>query len=149
MQLKVQVGKLKQFFTAIHAMVDVVVRTRVNSFDQDITTLENVSMKTGGLTVNNLTQEASRSPVWHEALVLTFIKTIYNSTLQLKAYFDLLHDIAGMYTRIHVEHIVQGVDLVDMLSRQRSAGEVAQRQQELEKFADDAASAIKDLCAKV
>ncbi|MCJ1283853.1 hypothetical protein MMC26_003184 [Xylographa opegraphella] len=106
-QLKVQVGKLKQFFAAIHAMIDVVVRTRVNSFDKDITTLENVSLKSGGLTINNLTQEASRS-----------------------------------------FHITQGVDLVDMLSRESSPAEVTQRQQDLEKFADNAGSAIKDLCTK-
>ncbi|MCJ1397686.1 hypothetical protein MMC11_000882 [Xylographa trunciseda] len=147
-QLKVQFGKQKQFFSAICAMIDVVVRTQVNGFDQDIETLGNVSMETGGLTVNNLTQEASRSPVWHEELVLTSIKTIYSSILQLKSYLDLLHDNAEMYRKIHSEHIVPGVDLVDMLSQQRSASEIAQRQRQLEHFADDAASAIKDLCEK-
>ena len=54
-----------------------------------------------------------------------------------------------MYTQIHTRYIVQGVDLVDMLSREDSPGEVAQKQEELEKFADDAASAIKDLCTQV
>ncbi|MCJ1392413.1 hypothetical protein MMC18_005280 [Xylographa bjoerkii] len=122
-QLKLQSGNLKQFYAALHAMI-AVVQTRSSSFEKDITTLKDVGMAAGSLAVNNPAQ------------------TIFTSTLLLKAYFALLYDMAAEYARNHNEYILIGHDLYDSLSRQESLAEVIQAQQELEQFADRAASDI-------
>ena len=44
-------------------------------------------------------------------------RQIYSSTLQAKAYFELLRIIASMYNRMHVEHVSKSIDLVWGLSQ--------------------------------
>lgn len=81
-ELKVQISKLTTFFSALSTMVKVVIDTKVKNFKVDAAAIGDEAASRGKLTLNNLD-----------------IETIYMSTLQVKAYFDLLQMICQMYTR--------------------------------------------------
>ncbi|GAB7346923.1 hypothetical protein MBLNU459_g1990t2 [Dothideomycetes sp. NU459] len=133
-QLKVQVAKIKQFFTALNVMVEVVVKQRVSSFDKNITSLSATSIKYGQLTVNDHVQQS-----------------LYSSTLQLKAYFDLMHDIAKMYIEVHTSQIAFGMNMVDEMSKLFNSGETGnmpQKRQDLDDYAAKSAKFIKELVSK-
>ena len=74
---------------------------------------------------------------------------IFTSSLQVNAYFELLADIASMYTKVHLDHILPGIDLCDKMSRGGSDGTLSQRAAEIDTYTDTARTAILDLVEKV
>ena len=126
-QLKVQINKLKSFFGALSTMVRLVVQNKVKKFDEDVSS---VAVDAGKKQILRLTDMD--------------IEIIYSSTLQIKAYFELLQTIARMYSKMHVEHISVGIDLVWELSKPlKDEGEVRQKRDRLEKWAEEASKAIR------
>jgi hypothetical protein len=125
-QLKVQINKLKSFFGALSTMVRVVVQDKVKKFDEDVSS---VAADAGKKQILRLTDMD--------------IEIIYSSTLQIKAYFELLQTIARMYSRMHVEHVSQGIDLVWDLSKPlKDESQVREKRDKLNNWAEEASKAI-------
>ncbi|KAI9655261.1 MAG: hypothetical protein M1829_000674 [Trizodia sp. TS-e1964] len=125
-QLKVQVNKLKNFFSALSTMVRVVVQNKVKKFDESVTSVAVDAKKSQMLRLTDMD-----------------IEIIYSSTLQIKAYFELLQTIARMYCKMHVEHIALGIDKVWDLSRVlKDPNEVRAKRDALNSWADGASRAI-------
>lgn len=77
-------------------------------------------------------------------------QTIYVSTLQLKAYFSLLEDIAAMYSQVDRQYISPGMIICDKLSAgTNSRVPIDQLSQELSKFSADSAEAVASLVSAV
>ncbi|KAF1945147.1 hypothetical protein EJ02DRAFT_431759 [Clathrospora elynae] len=125
-QLKVQVNKLKSFFGALSTMVRVVVQNKVKKFDEDVSSVALDAKKKQILRLTDMD-----------------IEIIYSSTLQIKAYFELLQTIARMYCKMHVEHVSQGIELVWELSKVlKNESEVRAKRDALNSWADAASKAI-------
>jgi hypothetical protein len=125
-QLKVQVNKLKSFFGALSTMVRMVVQNKVKKFDEDVTS---VAVETKKKQILRLTDMD--------------IEIIYSSTLQIKAYFELLQTIALMYSKMHVQHVAKGINLVWELSKVlEDDSQVREKRDALNKWADDASETI-------
>ena len=121
-ELKKQIGKLKAFFLALSTMVRTVVQNKVQKFDEDVSSLAEESSKKGILRLNDMD-----------------IEIIYSSTLQIKAYFDLLHTICRMYTRMHVDHVEPGLNLVFELSKgARDPSQMHEKRVALDSFTEKA-----------
>jgi predicted nucleic acid-binding Zn-ribbon protein len=132
-ELKVQISKLTTFFSALSTMVKVLIDTKVKNFDTDATAIGQEASQRGLLKLNDLD-----------------IETIYISTLQIKAYFDLLQMICQMYTTVHTQYINTGLDLLTELSKvTKSPEEIAPKRDQLNKFMDAAHQAINELVAQV
>ena len=77
-------------------------------------------------------------------------QTIYVSTLQLKAYFSLLEDIAGMYSQVDRQYICPGMIICDELSAgSASKTPIEQLSQKLSKYSQDSAKAVAELVSAV
>ena len=114
-------------------MVHLVVETKVKKFDEDVSSVAKDAAKKSLLKLNDMD-----------------IETIYSSTLQIKAYFDLLHSICLMYTNIHVQHVETGLALVNELSKvSRSPEEMRPKREALDKFTDNAQKAIMKIVGDV
>ncbi|KAK2749619.1 hypothetical protein FQN57_005841 [Myotisia sp. PD_48] len=99
-QLKVQISNIKNFFSALSAMVQHVVQNKVGKHLRD---------------VSSLTTNTNNNQI--PPLTNMDIEIIYSSTLQIKAYFGLLQTIASMYRDMHVKYMAQGINLVHELSK--------------------------------
>ncbi|KAL0940382.1 uncharacterized protein CTRU02_203145 [Colletotrichum truncatum] len=131
-ELKVQISKLTTFFNALSTMVKVIIDTKVKNFDTDATAIGQEASQRGMLKLNNLD-----------------IETIYISTLQIKAYFDLLQMICQMYTTVHAKYVNPGLDLLTELSKvTKTAEEIAPKRDQLNNFTDAAQKAINELVAQ-
>ena len=86
----------------------------------------------GILTINDLTKQM-----------------IFTSSLQVSAYFELLADIATMYSEVHLKHIVQGLDLCDQMSKGGSDETLGARAKEIDAYTEGARKAVMDLVEKV
>jgi len=129
----VQIGKLSAFFSALSIMVHLIVETKVKKFDEDVSSVSKDAVKKSMLGLNDMD-----------------IETIYSSTLQIKAYFDLLHSICSMYTKMHAQHVQPGLTLVLQVSKVAQGGEdIRPRREALAKFTDDAQAAIAKLVEDV
>lgn len=125
-QLKVQINKLKSFFGALSTMVRMVVQNKVKKFDEDVSSLASDANKKQILRLNDMD-----------------IEIIYSSTLQIKAYFELLQTIARMYSKMHVEHVSKGIDLVwDLSQVLKEESQVRAKRDALNNWADAASKAI-------
>lgn len=132
-ELKVQISKLTTFFNALSTMVKVSLDTKVKNFDTDVTAIGQETAQRGLLKLNNLD-----------------IETIYISTLQIKAYFDLLQMICQMYTNVHAQWITPGLDLLTELSKvTKSAEEITPKRDKLNDFTGRANKAINDLVSQL
>ena len=131
-EFKVQISKLTTFFSALSTMIKVIIDTNVNNFDSDRAVVGQHAANTGLLKLNSLD-----------------IETIYISTLQIKAYFDLLQMICQMYTSIHADHINPGLDLLTELSRTRTADDIGPKRDVLNTLTEEASKAINDLVRDV
>lgn len=130
-QLKVQISKLKAFFSALSTMVQVVVQNKVKKFDEDVSSLATDAKKRSVLRLTDMD-----------------IEIIYSSTLQIKAYFDLLQTICRMYTKMHVEHVEPGMRLVIDLSQvMKDPNQMRPKRDALNKWADGANKAIMQTVA--
>ncbi|KAF5262219.1 hypothetical protein FOXYS1_7077 [Fusarium oxysporum] len=131
-ELKVQISKLTTFFNALSTMVKVIIETKVKNFDTDATAIGQEASQRGLLKLNDLD-----------------IETIYISTLQIKAYFDLLQMICQMYTTVHAQYVNPGLDLLTELSKvTKTAEEIAPKRDQLNSFTDAAHKAINELVAQ-
>ncbi|KAI3581869.1 hypothetical protein IWW34DRAFT_616467 [Fusarium oxysporum f. sp. albedinis] len=131
-ELKVQISKLTTFFNALSTMVKVIIETKVKNFDTDVTAIGQEASQRGLLKLNDLD-----------------IETIYISTLQIKAYFDLLQMICQMYTTVHAQYVNPGLDLLTELSKvTKTAEEIAPKRDQLNSFTDAAHKAINELVAQ-
>lgn len=124
-QLKVQINKLKSFFGALSTMVRMVVQNKVKKFDEDVSSVAVDAKKKQILRLTDMD-----------------IEIIYSSTLQIKAYFELLQTIARMYSKMHVEHVAVGIDLVWDLSQPNDESKVRAKRDALNNWADKASKAI-------
>lgn len=131
-QLKVQISKLKSFFGALSTMVRVVVQNKVQKFDEDVSSVATDANKKQLLRLTDMD-----------------IEIIYSSTLQIKAYFELLQTIARMYCRMHVDHVSKGMELVWDLSKVvKDPEEVRTKRAALNDWADGASRAIMKTVAE-
>jgi hypothetical protein len=125
-QLKVQINKLKSFFGALSTMVRLVVQNKVKKFDEDVSSVAVDAKKKQILRLTDMD-----------------IEIIYSSTLQIKAYFELLQIIARMYSKMHVDHVSKGIDLVWDLSQViKEPSQVRVKRDALNNWADGASKAI-------
>ncbi|KAJ4348640.1 uncharacterized protein N0V89_010018 [Didymosphaeria variabile] len=125
-QLKVQINKLKSFFGALSTMVRMVVQNKVKKFDEDVSSLATDANKKQILRLTDMD-----------------IEIIYSSTLQIKAYFELLQTIARMYSTMHVEHVSKGIDLVwDLSQVLKDESQVRAKRDALNNWAEAASRAI-------
>ncbi|EAQ83537.1 hypothetical protein CHGG_09941 [Chaetomium globosum CBS 148.51] len=129
--LMVQITRLERFFIALTTLIDVLVMPRAKLFERDVGKIGRRGMLAGVLRVEDVDKQA-----------------IYASTLQLKAYFSLLEDIATMYTIVHREHIVGGVELCYELSKgvTRNDG-MPEQQEKLTKYTENASALVAALVA--
>ncbi|KAG4253200.1 hypothetical protein FPRO03_07160 [Fusarium proliferatum] len=131
-QLKVQISKLKSFFGALSTMVRVVVQNKVKKFDEDVSSVATDANKKQMLRLTDMD-----------------IEIIYSSTLQIKAYFELLQTIARMYCRMHVDHVSKGMELVWDLSKVvKDPDVVREKRKALNDWADGASQAIMKTVAE-
>lgn len=125
-QLKIQINKLKSFFSALSTMVRVVVQNKVKKFDEDVTSVAVDAKKKQMLRLTDMD-----------------IEIIYSSTLQIKAYFELLQTIARMYCKMHVEHVSKGIEKVwDLSQVLKDPNQVRVKRDALNAWADGASKAI-------
>jgi cation transport regulator ChaB len=125
-QLKVQISKLKSFFGALSTMVRLVVQNKVKKFDEDVSSVAVDAKKKQILRLTDMD-----------------IEIIYSSTLQIKAYFELLQTIARMYCQMHVNHVSKGMELVwDLSQVLKEPSEVAAKRDALNNWATSASQAI-------
>ncbi|KAH8702709.1 hypothetical protein GQ44DRAFT_589153, partial [Phaeosphaeriaceae sp. PMI808] len=125
-QLKIQINKLKSFFGALSTMVRMVVQNKVKKFDEDVSSVAVDAKKKQILRLTDMD-----------------IEIIYSSTLQIKAYFELLQTIARMYSKMHVDHVIKGIDIVWELSQVlKDQSQVKAKRDKLNKWAEEASKAI-------
>lgn len=127
--LIVQIGRLERFFIMLTTVIDVLVMPRAQTFERDLDKIAKRALRSGVLRADEVDKQA-----------------IYVSTLQLKAYFSLLQDIATMYSVVHREHIVGGVELCYELSKGASRNDsMPDLQDKLAKYTDNAAAKVAAL----
>ncbi|KAJ6028830.1 hypothetical protein N7540_004406 [Penicillium herquei] len=106
-QLKTQITKLRSFFTAVKTLVAFVegkmVKDFISEIERDTGVAETPSI--ANISFADYQQQA-----------------ILSAALNLKAYFELFHEIADMYTGVHDKFIMQGLDMVNSLQTEYSAG---------------------------
>jgi hypothetical protein len=125
-QLKIQINKLKSFFSALSTMVRMVVQNKVKKFDEDVSSVATDAKKKQILRLTDMD-----------------IEIIYSSTLQIKAYFELLQIIARMYCKMHAEHVAKGIDLVwDLSQVLKDPNQVKTKRDALTTWAENASKAI-------
>lgn len=127
--LTIQIGKLEQFYIMLSAVIDSIVLQRCDSFREDMDRGGRRALANGLLKFSDLSKQ-----------------TIYTVTLQTKAYFSLLQDIAAMYTRIHRGYIIGGVDLCATLSKYAATREpMGDVQQRLTDFTQHSSREVADI----
>ncbi len=127
-----EVNKLEQFFLMLHTVIEHVVMPRAETFKREVGKVAVRAMRSGVLRVDDVSKQM-----------------IYTSTLQLKAYFSLLQDIAQMYSTVHREHILGGVDLCYKLSKGTASNDpMLELQEELAAYTDGAAKKVAKLVSE-
>lgn len=127
--LIVEVQKLEHFFIMLHTVIEHIVMPRAATFEREMNKAALRATRSGVLRVDDIAKQ-----------------TIYTSTLQLKAYFSLLQDIAQMYSIVHRDHIRGGVDLCYKLSKGTAANDpMPALQAELAAYTDNAAAKVAEL----
>lgn len=131
--LVIQIGKIEKFFTTLTGVIDEVVLPQAQQFDRDMKKVGKYAAADKYINVDDKTKQ-----------------TIYVSTLQLKAYFSLLEDIAGMYTQVDKDYIRHGLDLCDQLSA-GSASKIpmATLSQQLSNYSSESARAVAEMISSV
>jgi hypothetical protein len=130
-QMKAQITNLVQFFGALSAMVEHVVKNNIKDFVLQV-------------------ESARKLLIGNVSLLDVSRQELYTISLMCQAYFSLFSTIAKMYTQISIAHIMPGVHLCDELSKSTDdPNAVAKRSRELEQFSDAAQAAVQDLVAKV
>lgn len=127
--LTVQIGKIEQFFIMLSTVIDYIVMPKVRDFEEDMRKAGDRGFRNGFLKFDDMAQQ-----------------TIYMTTLQLRGYFSLLQDIAGMYTEVHHKYILPGVNMCTTLSGKASTGNAtAADQQALADYSEKSAIEVNKL----
>lgn len=130
-QMKQQITNLVRFFSALSAMVEHVVKTKVREFLDEVDTAKGVLI--AGISLSDLCRQE-----------------LYTTTLMCQAYFSLFSTIATMYKKISIDHIMPGVKLCDEISKSQDDASATQtKMRDLNEFTDKAQEAIKNEVAKV
>ncbi|KAI0976416.1 hypothetical protein F4678DRAFT_224726 [Xylaria arbuscula] len=118
-QLKSQISRLVAFFSAVSTLIEHVVDDQVTPFIEYL--------------------KASSGLDKPERAILNFTFTdfqrqiIFSYSLNIRAYFDLFRDIAGMYLHVDNEYIRTGLELVNsMQSEYNMSGDAKEKQRILE-----------------
>ncbi|KAK4035464.1 hypothetical protein C8A01DRAFT_38092 [Parachaetomium inaequale] len=115
-----------RFFIMLTTVIDVLVMPRANDFEKLLGKTAKRTLRSGVLRADEVDKTA-----------------IYTSTLQLKAYFSLLQDIATMYSIVHRDHIIGGVELCYELSKGTSRNDgMPELQEKLAKYTDNASKKV-------
>ena len=131
--LVVQIGKIESFFNTLTTLIDEVVLPQAQNFGRDMKQVGKYA------TADKYIDEDDKTK-----------QTIYVSTLQLKAYFSLLEDIAGMYTQVDKEYIRHGLDLCDQLSAgSASKIPISTLSQQLSDYSSESARAVAEMVSSV
>lgn len=130
MDLTVQIGRIETFFTRLQLLISEYIQPKVDRFKVSMQETGDRSFKNGYLTIDDITMQ-----------------TLYMVTLQMKAYFSLLYDIADMYNGVHRGYIVRGLELMGDLAKISSDNSVAQAK--LVKYTAESSKAIAALVKKV
>jgi hypothetical protein len=124
-----QVAKIERFFTMLKNLISEVVQPKVNDFKALMGKAGKRSLAAGQLTVDDISKQL-----------------IYTATLQIKAYFSLLHDIADMYCTIDRDYIVQGMQICGQLSKVAATKEdTGPNLAKLTEFSETATAAVNAL----
>ncbi|OTA01099.1 hypothetical protein A9Z42_0014270 [Trichoderma parareesei] len=103
-------------------VIDNIIQPRAETFTREMSNLGGRARENGTVNPDDLTKQ-----------------TIYTSTLQLKGYFGVLHDISGMYTYLRI-------DLCYRLSKVTARNNpMPELQQQLARYSETSAKAINDL----
>jgi hypothetical protein len=129
--LAVQIGKLEQFFIMLANVIDNIVVPRAETFTNEMSKTGRRARRDGAINADDITKQ-----------------TIYTSTLQVKGYFSVLQDISGMYTRVHQQYIIEGVDLCYSLSKGTASNDpMFELQEQLASYSDRSAREIAALAS--
>ncbi|KAH6613654.1 hypothetical protein B0J18DRAFT_469994 [Chaetomium sp. MPI-SDFR-AT-0129] len=124
--LIVQITRLERFFIALTTVIDVLVMPRADDFEKALDKTAKRALRSGVLRVDDINKQG-----------------IYTSTLQLKAYFSLLQDIADMYCDVHRDHIVGGVELCYEMSKNTARNDgMPDLQAKLATYTDNASKKV-------
>jgi hypothetical protein len=130
-QMKAQITNLVQFFGALSAMVEHVVKNNVKDFVLQV-------------------ESARKLLIGNISLLDVSRQELYTISLMCQAYFSLFSTVAKMYTQISIAYIMPGVHLCDELSKSTDdPNAVADRSRKLEQFSEAAQTAVRELVAKV
>ncbi|KAF8587134.1 hypothetical protein K439DRAFT_860309 [Ramaria rubella] len=131
-QMKTQINNLVQFFSALSAMIEHVVKQNVKDFVGQV-------------------ESARQVYVAHISLLDITRQELYTASLMCMGYFSLFSTITKMYTKISVDHIMPGIKLCDELSKSddENSEAIQQRTRALEIFSNEAQTAVKDIVSKM
>ena len=131
--LVIQIGKIEKFFTMLTTVIDEIVLPQAQRFERDMKKVGKYATADKYIDVDAVTKQ-----------------TIYVSTLQLKAYFSLLEDIAEMYTQVDKNYIRRGMDLCDQLSAgSASKTPISTLSQQLSNYSSESANAVAEMVSSV
>ncbi|KAH6868863.1 hypothetical protein B0T10DRAFT_467588 [Thelonectria olida] len=122
----------RTFFIMLTTVIDNSIMVRANDFTKKLDKAGRRALANGMPRVHELAKA-----------------TIYTSTLQLKGYLSLLHDISAMYTIVDKPCVRNDLDLCGQLSKGATSGNAsAAMQEKMQKHMDETGQVIKDLVAK-
>lgn len=131
--LSVQIGKLEKFFTLLSGLIEDVILKKTETLAEEMGVVGDRSLKKKALSLTEVTRQ-----------------TIYTGTLQTKAYFSMLFDIAYMYSEIDRDHIVPGLDMASQFSGALAKGTTPEElQEQLRKYNEGSGKAVRNLIEKV
>lgn len=131
--LSVQIGKLEKFFTLLSGLIEDVILKKTETLAEEMGVVGDRSLKKKALSLTEVTRQ-----------------TIYTGTLQTKAYFSMLYDIAYMYSEIDRDHIVPGLDMASQFSGALAKGTTPEElQEQLRKYNEGSGKAVRALIEKV
>lgn len=123
--MKAQITNLVNFFSALSAMVEHVVKENVRDFMDQVDTAKTCLI--GNISLSDLSRQE-----------------LYTTTLTVQAYFSLFQTIAKMYVKISIDNIKPGLSLCDDLSRSTNDPDaMAKRMRMLDEFTDKAEAAMR------
>lgn len=127
--INLEIGKLEQFFTALKNFVEHLVMPEAENLRNMLDKAGRRSRAKGYLTTDDTTKQR-----------------IYITTLQTKAYFSLLYDIADMYVDVDLKYVKEGMKLSSNLSKIAAAkGNPQAALQELDDYNVRATAGIETL----
>ncbi|VUC22508.1 unnamed protein product [Clonostachys rosea] len=127
--LSIQIGKLEKFFSLLTSLIEDIILKKTDVLAEEMGVVAERSYKKKALSMSDVVSQ-----------------TIYTSTLQSKAYFSMLYDIAFMYVEIDRDHIVPGLDMCNDFSGALAKGTpLAQLQETLRKYNESSGKALQAL----